>query len=181
MAGWTAPATATAGELTAAFWNAQVRDNLLAINGYVHKSADEPVNLSTTLQDDNALSYTISDTGSYVFDAYLMVSSASNAAGDIRIGFTFPTATCHFMGIGPDVSLASGNISTAHFASAPLATSGVTAIAFGASTTTALIWIHGALGATATGTLTLQWAQQASHADATTVKAGSHMRVWQVA
>lgn len=148
---------------------------------YVTKGSDESVTSSTTLQNDDALAYTVAAAGTYAFEINLAVTSAADAAGDVRIGFTFPTGTMHFFGIGPDVSLASGNIGTGHFGTALSATSGTTALAFGASTTAAAIRVYGQLIATATGTLQLQWAQQSSSGSATTVKAGSFMIVRQVA
>lgn len=181
MAGWTAPRTWVAAEtVTAAIMNTHVRDNLLATTGYVRKTADESLNLSTTLQDDDHLLYTINDTGTFVFDLELIVTSAANAAGDFKFGFTFPTGTMDFNAIGADTSLASGNVSTAHFGVVISATSGSTALAYGASTTAAVIRARGHFAATATGTLRLQWAQFASNASNTTVKAGSFMTVRQL-
>jgi hypothetical protein len=182
VAGWTAPATFVSGELTSAQMNEQVRDNFLALNpAPISKFADESLNLSTVLQNDNELAYTIADTGTFEFDVFLAVTSAANAAGDIAVGFSFPAGFVNFFGIGPDVSLASGNIGTAHFGTALGATSGTTALAFGCSTATAYVRINGIFTATAAGTLQLMWAQSSSNANNTTVKAGSFMRVRQSA
>ena len=173
--GWTAPRTWVAGEKPpASTLNTHIRDNLIALNGFVRKTADEPVTSSAALQDDDQLLYTIAATGTYVFDAYLIATSAANAAGDLSLGFTAPTGTLQYQGIGLDTTLASGNTGTVNTAS-----SGT--LNYGLSTTATLIWIHGTLIATATGTLQLQWAQQASNASASTVKSGSHMLVRQVA
>jgi hypothetical protein len=181
VAGWTTPWTAVSGELTAAKWNEQVRDNLTALVGRVRKTADESLNLSAVLQNDNHLVYTIADTGTFEIDVYLAVTSAANAAGDFTVGFSFPTGTLDMFGQGPDISLASGNIGTTHHAVTLGATSGSSAFAFGCSTTAAFIRLHAEFTASATGTLQLMWAQQASNANNTTVKAGSHMLVRQVA
>lgn len=148
---------------------------------FVRKGSDESVTSSTTLQNDDALAYTVAAAGSFDFVIRLAVTSAADAAGDVKIGFTFPTGTLDFFGQGLDVSLASGNIGTTHHGTALGATSGSTALAFGCSTTTSFIRLEGTLVATAAGTLQLQWAQQASNASATTVKAGSSMKVRQVA
>lgn len=182
MAGWTAPRTWTAAEtVTAAIMNGAVRDNLLALNGYVHKSADESLNTSTTLQNDNHLLYAIDDTGTFEIDAWIYAASAADAAGDIKFGWSFPTGTLHFSGFGLDSTLASGQSGTFAAAAALSATSGTTALGFGLSTQNNTIHLHGHLAATATGTLQLMWAQVASNANNSTVKAGSHLRVRQVA
>lgn len=180
MAGWTAPATWAAGALTAAQLNEQVRDNFLAVNPpAITKAADESLNLSAVLQNDNELSYAIADTGVFDIEAGLVVTSAANAAGDFSVGFSFPTGTLNLFGHGPDISLASGNIGTTHHGVVLGATSGTSALAFGCSTTASFILIKARFTATATGTLQLMWSQQASNANNTTVKAGSYLTVRQ--
>jgi hypothetical protein len=179
---WTAPRTWVAAEKPpASTLNDHIRNNLEALNGYKEKTADESVTSSTTLQDDNHLLFSIPQAGTYVFDARLFMTSAANAAGDIKVGFTFPTGTCHFAFIGLDDTLASGFKGPMHGQGALSATSGTTALALGLSTSTLFGSVQGILIATASGTLTLQWAQLASNASASTVKSGSHMLVRQVA
>ena len=180
--GWTAPRTWVAGEtVTAALMNAHVRDNLLALNGYATKTADESVTSSTTLQNDDHLSYSIGATGTYIFDLFLFAVSAADAAGDLKVAFTFPAGTLHFMADGLDATLASGSNGTSINTGILSATSGSSSVNFGLSTTVVGIRVHGILVATATGTLQTQWAQAASNANASTVKAGSHLLVRQVA
>ena len=184
MAGWTTPRTwvASAG-VTAAEMNAHVRDNLNAINGFVRKTADESVTSSTTLQNDDHLLYTISAAGTYVIDVQLFALSAADAAGDIKVGFTFPTGTFLLTGAGPHNSLASGSNVVGEWTGATL-TSGTTTIPYGLSANGTIplgIRLRGIFIATATGTLQLQWAQVASNASASTVKANSFMTVQQVA
>lgn len=154
---------------------------LNALNGYVLKTADQSVTSSTTLANDTHLLWTIGATGTYIFDVYLFGTSAANAAGDLKVGFTFPTGTCHFGDEGPSVNLASGSADVSEWQANLSATSGTTITPFGLSTAVVLCHVHGILIATATGTLRLQWAQWASNANASTLKAGSHMRVQQVA
>lgn len=179
-AAWTSPATAAAGELTSAFWNTHVRDNLLALSGFVYKTADESVTSSATLQNDNHLTYTINQAGTYVVDMHLIGTSAANAAGDLQIAFTFPTATFYGTAYGADTGLASGSVQTGQWGANTL-TSGTVFQNFGLSTAFLGIHFHGLMVATASGTLQLQWAQQASNANASTLKAGSYMTVKQVA
>jgi hypothetical protein len=181
MPGWTTPTTWTSGAATSAAMNAQIRDNLTALNGYVLKTADESVTSSTTLQNDDHLLYAIPAIGTYAFDLYLWALSAANAAGDIAVAFSFPAGTLHFQGQGPDPALASGSVQTGEWKANLSATSGTTVISYGLSTNLVGIHVHGLLAATATGTLQTMWAQVASNASASTVKAGSHLIVRQVA
>lgn len=148
---------------------------------YILKTADESVTSSTTLQNDNHLAATIGATGTYAADLHLWITSAADAAGDIKVSFTFPTGTLHMSGDGLDTSLATGFGGTSTGLGVLSATSGTSTIAFGASTSTLCVRVHALLIATATGTLQLQWAQNGSNGNATTVKAGSHMIVRQVA
>ena len=180
---WTAPRTWVAGEKPpAATLNDHIRNNLEALNGYVRKTADESVTSSTTLQNDDHLLWTIPQAGSYAFEVSLIVVSAANAAGDISLGFTFPTGTLYWGAQGLDETLAANTAgqmrSKADTDAASPTTSG---FPFGASTADSLLRVSGLLVATASGTLQFQWAQNASNASATTVKTGSFMTVKQVA
>lgn len=181
MTGWTAPPTFVPGALTAAQLNTALRDNLNAINGYVLKSADESVTSSTALQNDNHLLYTIGAVGTYVADLYLFGTSAANAAGDLNVGFSFPTGTLHYSATGLGLTLASGNDGTVTPPGLLSATSGTSVLGVGLSTSTLFVWVHAILTATATGTLQFMWCQNSSNASASTLKAGSHMTVRQVA
>jgi len=110
-----------------------------------------------------------------------MDTTATNAAGDIQVGFSFPTGTFRaWSGPGIDPALASGTVASGKFAAGAV-TSGTAWTDFGLSTTGAGFLVHATFNATATGTLKFQWSQFASNASATTVKAGSHMLVRQVA
>lgn len=178
---WTIPRTWVGGEKPpAVVLNDHIRNNFEALNGYVRKSVDESVTSSAALQNDDHLSFAIPQAGSYVFELYLDVVSAANAAGDIKVGFAFPSGTLRFSGQGPDVGLAAGAVQTGQWFTHLSATSGVSNINFGCSTTTVTVQIHGLLIATAAGTLQTMWSQDASNANATTVKAGSHMTIKQV-
>jgi hypothetical protein len=174
MAGWTSPRTWVTSEVvTAAQMNAHVRDNLTALNGFVRKTADESVTSSATLQNDNELSIAIPAAGTYEIDVHLIVTSAANAAGDIRVGATFPAGTMTMMLDALDVSLAASNTGTIVRAAAAI-TSGVDpALGFGASTSQTYAHVKFLFVATASGTFQFQWAQSASNANATTVKANS--------
>jgi hypothetical protein len=176
----TSPAAVSGGTIPSAGINA-IRADLAAINGYVLKTADQSVTSSTTLANDTHLFYTIGAAGTYAFDLYLYGTSAANAAGDMGIAFTFPTGTLYVGASGLDVALASGDNGTMKGQAGLSLASGTLMTVFGLSTTPTMAHVHGLLVATATGTLRLQWAQFASSASASTLKAGSHMLVKQVA
>lgn len=158
---------------------------LNSMSDYVLKTADESVTSSATLQNDDHLVYALPATGTYLFKVNLFAVSAANAAGDIRVGFSFPTGTCHFRGVGPHNTLASGSQSDGEWAGVIGATSGTDFIPYGLSVVSGVyhigIKLEGILIATATGNLRVMWAQYASNASATTVKAGSHMQINRVA
>ena len=180
---WTTPRTWVASEVvTASMGNEQWRDNSEAVNRFVRKTADESLNTNITVQDDNHLSIAIPQAGTYVVECIIVASSAANAAGDIKFGFTFPTGTLHMFGAGLDTTLASGNEGTFNGRALNNDTASPTATAaYGLSTTPTHIRVTVLLIATASGTLTLQWAQSASNANNTTVHEGSFMLARQVA
>ena len=182
MAGWTTPRAWSSGEtVTASIMNSAVRDDLAALNSYVLKGSDESVTSSTTLQDDNDLLFVLPAIGTYLFDIWVYAQSATNAAGDLKVALTFPTGTMRYSALGPDPAIASASVASGVWFTHLGATSGTSAISAGLSTNTNLVWMHGMFAASATGTLRLQWAQDTSNASASTVKAGSHMQIKQVA
>lgn len=180
--GWTTPRTwATSEVVTAAMMNAHVRDNLNALNGYVRKTSDTARTSTATLANDPELALAIGGAGSYTFDVYCLITSAANAAGDIQFGFTYPSGTLYWGAMGLDETLASGSAGQMRAKSDTDAASPTTSsFPFGASTTVdTLVWIHGLLVATGSGTLQFQWAQAASNANSTTLKTGSHLTMQQ--
>lgn len=154
--------------------------DLQAINGFVRKTADESVTSSATLQNDNELSIPIPAAGTYEIEVSLLVTSAANAAGDIRVGATFPAGTMVMAVDGLDNSLASGTAGTGTRFAATI-TSGVDpGVALGASTAMTYAHVKFLFVATASGTFQFQWAQGASNANATTVKTNSYLTMKQV-
>lgn len=172
---WPTANTAVAATTIPASDHNELLADMEAINRFVRKTADESVTSSTTLQNDNELALSIDATGTYVFDLFVIAQSAANSAGDIKIGFTNPTGTLYFVGFGPHNAAASSSENgewIANFDPTP----------YGTTTSPGVgIYMHGLLIATATGTLQMRWAQNSSNANATTIKAGSHMRMAQVA
>lgn len=155
----------------------------IGARSYVRKTADESVTSSTTLQNDNELLLAASANCTYTFRVWIMATDATDANGDIKFGFTFPTgATCHFSGKGPHSLLASGAFGDGEYIARNTATSGSSVATYGLTTSVIGIELTGLLivGGTA-GNLQLQWAQNSSDANATTVQAGSFMTLERVA
>jgi hypothetical protein len=166
---WTQPPrTWTDGELvTAAIMNTHVRDQLSVVPHFVAKSADESVTSSTAHQDDDHLFFAMEANATYLVELVLRVTSTS-ATPDITTRFSFPAgATFNIQMIHTTSSgtfFESRLHEGAHTADTEVLTTGT------------IISYRGvvACGGTA-GDFRLQWAQQTSNANATTVKKGSHM------
>jgi hypothetical protein len=156
----------------------------IGAKSFVRKTADESVTSSTTLQNDNELVLAVSASATYVFRVWLLATDATDATGDIKFGFTFPTgAVCHFSGKGPHTLMASGGaFGDAEFIGRNTATSGSTVASYGLSSSVIGIELSGLLIVAGTaGNFQLQWAQNASDGNATTVQAGSYMTLERVA
>lgn len=181
-AAWTAPRTWAASEVpTSANFNAHIRDNLMALNGFARKSVTESVTSSTTLQNDDNLSYSLDDAGGrYEANIYMRAVSAANAAGDIKVGFTFPSGSFLFTGFGPDIGLASGTVQTGDWAALVGTGTSTGTLSFGLSTAGVGIHLNLLVTPGTTGTLQFQWAQNSSSASQTSIVGGSYMTVKQV-
>lgn len=156
----------------------------IGARSFVRKTADESLTSNTTLQNDDALVLAVAANATYTFRVWILAVDATDATGDIKFGFTFPTgATCHFSGKGPHTGMAAGGaFGDGEYIGRNTATSGTTVVTYGLSTSIVGVEITGLLivGGTA-GNLQLQWAQNASDANATTVQAGSFMTLERVA
>lgn len=141
---------------------------------FVLKTADRSRSGTTTMADDDHLFLTVPAAGTYDIDLWLGAKTATDAAGDIRVGFAFPTGTIYVHHFGITSSLASGTEGDLKapfgFGASPFLLS-----TFGLSANDSSLHLHAVLVATASGTLSFQWAQGVSHASATTVVAGSSM------
>lgn len=154
---------------------------------FVRKTADEPLTSNTTMQNDDHLVVSVAANGIYTFELMLMAQTAnSDLSGDIKVAFTFPTGgTLHFTGTGPnnaDLSSTNSSNSNGEWVARNNAVSGTTFIPYGMSGVPIGILLKGILinGSTA-GSLQLQWAQNASNANALTVLTGSWMQAERVA
>lgn len=193
---YVAPATPAPGDvLTAAFWDTHVRDRILQtpealasaaaqqvfstganavamVTGSKYKSADENVNNSTTLQNDDHLAFAIAASEVWAFSMFLYWTFASGDPG-VKLIFTVPAScTGFYQALDTNTALnaggGSGNVypfAIATQLSRP--TSGIT---------TLIMTIKGVvINSTNAGTVQFQWAQNSAVASNTTLKLGSYM------
>lgn len=137
------------------------------------KTADETVNTSAVLQEDDALTVRVEAGAVYQLDLFLAYESSTSA--DLRLGWVYPSGTTiGWCPTGPSPSTTStGNAGTVvqYRAAGDITTLG----GYGAGTpvvarAAGLVTV----GATA-GSVTVQWAQQTSEGSDTIVKAGSYL------
>jgi hypothetical protein len=165
-------------------WIAAIR---FALPLFVRKANDQSISSNTTLQNDSDLFVPVAANASYVFDLLLLaINAGGSAAGDMKYAFTQPSgSSASYAQAAPHVNWppAVATDFEAEWAGKSLDTGSPTATtAIGLTTTIFGVHIKGDLvvGANA-GTFQLQWAQNSSNASASTVKAGSYMRLQQVA
>lgn len=137
----------------------------------VRKAADESVTSSNTLQNDDELALAVAANTTYVFEAFLAYTAGTT--GDFKAAVTFPAgATCF-------ASVQRTDGSTWSEAAGAQVSSGSAISGGGLGTTipTLQLW-RGVLmvGGTA-GNLQVQFAQNVSNGTATTMKAGSVLRL----
>ena len=167
---WTAPRTWSDGELvTKAIMDPHIRDNFLAVGPHliVRKPSDESVTSSTVEQADDHLILPLLANEVWQFKFFIVYTGAT--AGDLKIRFTFPTSgDLRLMAIGTDTTDA---VNVFFFSTT---TSPSTSRTFGAEAAYRTISAEGVFvnGANA-GNLALEWAQVASNATPTTIKANS--------
>lgn len=143
----------------------------------VVKPVNESVTSSTTLQDDNDLSFAVGASEIWIWEAVLIVQG--NATGDIKVGFTWPAAPTYakwFTASGVAAASDPTDGTADVLDSSVISTSGGNR-SLGNSTSENGIVLRGVIsnGANA-GTVALQWAQATSDGtNATVVRAGSHL------
>jgi hypothetical protein len=127
------------------------------------KPADESLVSSTTLQDDDNISFAVLNGDTWIFDLLLIVSGSTS--GDIKLAFTVPGgSTLRWGAIGENISILS---------SSPdwnvVSTSGAS-LSFDIQSGPTYIRVRGAVIAGGDGNVQLQWAQNSSNATATVVQ-----------
>lgn len=135
----------------------------------VRKSSDQTVTSSTTLVNDNQLKFAAAANETYIFEAWLY-TYAADGTPDIKVTFTSPASSTLFWSSSQVIFLANG--STTLTVVAPSATVGD----FFVDSNLRVVQLFGTVanGANA-GDIQLQWAQNTSSANGTTVRAGSYI------
>lgn len=182
MTTWTTPKTWTATTLSVSDMNTHVRDNLNHLYERapvysVYKSADESLNTSTTLQNDDALLWAVAANERWYFRLILRLTDVSNGTADFKMGWSYPTSTT--------IAWASYSVGGGSLASwVPGITTAPNVVEYVESTTPAfgltngnhLMVFDGIVYVSGTaGNVTFQWAQNTSNGSNVTVKAGSNL------
>lgn len=142
----------------------------ISTNRFVRKTANESVTLSTVLQNDNDLVLALAANATYLIEGFLIFTANG---GDIKFAFTEPTsATMHWV----SHALAGAAFSRDYQDE----TSTATADDRASTSSKAVIKFTGSIVTTNAGNLQLQWAQNVSDGDQTTVYAGSWFRAQRV-
>lgn len=140
------------------------------------KSADEHVNNSTTLQDDDHLTFAVGADEIWVVQYHLYITCTS-ATPDFKCALSVPASTTGKIaqhGAAPGNTVVEGDMSSLSFATVTTAlTSGVTASGSAAPAFT-LFSASVATSSTA-GSIVLQWAQNTATATNTTLQTGSFL------
>jgi hypothetical protein len=149
----------------------------------IRKTADQNINNSATLINDNDLKFYALAGRTYLFEAFVVaaVNSASTAPLDIKLAWGLPSgATWTGGGPGPDPAITNTGVgSTKWFGlvAATTAATGFGTIPFNAVLIPTLIPFQGSIkmGATS-GMCNLMWAQQTAQAATTVVYEGSYLK-----
>jgi len=163
---WTAPRTWVTSEVPpASTMNTHLRDNLNVLRwAGAYKSADEVVNASTVVQDDNHLFTPVGANETWLFETRIIFTTVGVAG--FRWTMTGPTGSAGsfwaMFFLSPSTALGVGATETA------LGTDASAAI--GGATQSSLCLRGFITNGLTPGNLRLRWAQDVSDAGATTVK-----------
>jgi hypothetical protein len=140
----------------------------------VRKSSDQTVTSSTTLVNDSQLKFAIEANATYTFQAWLYVYAADGTP-DIKVTFTSPAGSTLFWSSSQVIFLA--NASTTLTVVAPGGTTGD----FFVDSNLRVVELFGSvLNSSTAGDVQLQFAQNTSSANGTSVKAGSYIMGFKV-
>ncbi len=133
---------------------------------FTYKLADETVNNSNALQDDDDLLFTVLAGETWEFTAILKLTTDLNA--DFRYQFTGPAGAGYVSGQAYNTADALVHAQNGVFGAH-------NAVVYAGNVINAPVTIGGFFVATASGTVNLQWAQNTAHASNTQVLIGSFL------
>lgn len=134
----------------------------------ITKTADETVNNSTSMQDDNELAFAVGANEEWA--GLLLLRALSTAVADFKFQFTVPTGAA-MAGVGFDAL-------TATFVAEVDFTASVFRAGTGGADAMLAAYFFTYLGGGSGGTAQLQWAQNTGEVSNTTVYAGSTILAW---
>jgi len=141
----------------------------------IYKTADETVNNSAALQNDDHLLFAVNANEEWIFKIALFIT-AVNMAADLQLDLTCPAAGVVRFG-QDDAAMSTGGVTTAGI----WAVGGGT-LQFGAAMAdNMIVKVTGHyLGGANAGNVQLRWAQAAAHASDLTVARGSFLQAWRI-
>ncbi|MFD8667095.1 hypothetical protein ACFV1U_17080 [Streptomyces microflavus] len=149
--------------------------DVVGVTRVVDKAADEQIPASTTLQDDDHLTFPVTAGGRYAISAVLSVDG--DPAADLLLTITAPPGSTGFWTPGAitlGVSDGTGSIRLTRYLPGQAIGVGVTAAGL-------VVRPDGSITAGANGFITVQWAQVAPSATPTVVRTGSRLELTRMA
>jgi hypothetical protein len=145
-----------------------------ALNAIVaRKTADETVNNSATLQNDDELFVPLLASAVYVYDLHLIYNSGTTP--DLKLGWSVPSGTTMLWECCACYDTTGTLVSTGNFTASTVA-------GFGGTGSDAHAYLSGQIvTSTTAGNVQLQWAQNSATGSNTIMRAGSRFIVKQVA
>jgi len=152
----------------------------IAMSRYIIKSANETVNNSTTLQNDNDFSFAIAANEKWLVELFLAITSVS-ANSDFKFNFTLPASCTIRFGVGSNSAI-TGTWGAGATSVSPTGLSTSANVSAGSfNGTWGLIVVATIINAGTAGTVQYQWAQDTAVAEDTILLANSVMRYTRLA
>lgn len=153
----------------------------ISVPGYVRKAASESVASSTTMQNDNDLTFTM--VAGAVYEVDLSLSVQGSATADIKTQWSVPAdATGGTKFVHGPASVLSTAFTSREDTAGSFSTHAYTAAkTYHIDPNPVAIHEWGIISSATGGTFTLQWAQSTSNATATVMNQASYLRYTRVA
>ena len=134
----------------------------------ISKGADESVNNSIVLQDDNHLILPITAGANWLFEIHLFISMDT---GGIRLAVNGPALTSiRLSGVGVEAANVFSSLSVSAYDTVAVATTPAGAVS-------GMATLYGKVYVSSGGNFGLRWAQNVAVANNTTIQSGSWMKI----